>query len=117
MVLDSIYNPFPYHAWWGPLVLLSIYQAFQRRRSVYMIIGGCCLDIWDGREQCLPGGNISLIRDQNEIVGAGWLVRWLYDNNAIPGGLLNDVGGQGFSREENIFFQYTQRIMPEQGSS
>ena len=57
-----------------------------------MIIGGCCPDIWDGREQCLPGGDISLIRDQDEIVGAGCLVRWLCENIANRGGLLIDVG-------------------------
>ena len=35
-----------------------------------MIIGDCCLDIWDGREQCLPGGDVSLIKGHDGIVGA-----------------------------------------------
>ena len=81
-----------------------------------MIIGRCRLDIWNGWEKCLPGGDISLIRDQDEIVGASWLVRWLCENIAILGGLSIDVGSHEFSREENISFHYTERIMPEQGS-
>ena len=57
-----------------------------------------------------------LARDQDEIAGPNWLMRWLCENIAIPGGSLIVVGNNGFSREENIFFQYTERIMPGQGS-
>ena len=65
-----------------------------------MIIGGYCLKVWDGREQCPPGGGISLIRGQDGIAGASWLVRRLYDNIGIPGGSLIDVGGYECSQEE-----------------
>ena len=42
-------------------------------------------------------------RDRDEIVGASWLVRWLYDDSALLGGLLNDIGNYEFSREEIYF--------------
>lgn len=67
-----------------------------------MIIGRYCHDIWDGREQYLPGGGSSLIRERDGIAGASWLVRWLYDNIAIPGGSLIDVGSYKTSQEETI---------------
>lgn len=54
-------------------------------------------------------------RDRDGTVGASWLVRRLYDDIALLGGLLNDVGNYEFSREE-IYFQYTRGIMPERVS-
>ena len=54
-------------------------------------------------------------RDRDEITGASWLVRWLYDSIVLSGGLLMDIGNYECSREE-IYFQYTKSIMPERGS-
>ena len=45
----------------------------------------------NGWEQCLPGGDVSLARARDKMLGASWLVRRLYDNLAITGGLLIDV--------------------------
>lgn len=81
-----------------------------------MIIGDCRLDIWNGWEKRLPGGDIALIRGRGEIVDASWLARWLCENIAILGGPSIDVRSYEISREENIFFQYTERIMPDQGT-
>ena len=93
MALEPFFGSHACNFWWKRLVLVFTSKRFSDGvRYTWLSEVVTSTYEWKRSEtMCLPGGDISLARARDEMLGASWLVRRVYEGFAITGGLLIDV--------------------------